>query len=166
MRSDFTVESVNLSMKDPETQALLTANVYRLEGVNGGAPISIGQLVMALCLDRATDLEKKMIALMEEMDATSSELERLTAIETTLVNGGYPEEKDKPFLEGMGISTNLSREDMIREIESVMDSKNSFSQEKMIDLQSQTNKRDQAYDMIANVLKSFNTVLVGIANNM
>lgn len=166
MRSDFTVESVNLSMKDHETQAPLTANVYRLEGVNGGEPISIGQLVMALCLDRATDLEKKIIEIMEEMEATSAELERLTAIETKLVNGNSLDDADKQFLEGLEISTNLSAEDMITEIESVMDSKNSFSQEKMIDLQSQTNKRDQAYDMIANVLKSFNTVLVGIANNM
>ena len=47
-----------------------------------------------------------------------------------------------------------------------MDSLNTFSQQKMIDLQSQTTKRDQAYDMISNVLKSLNTVLVGNANNM
>ena len=43
---------------------------------------------------------------------------------------------------------------------------NSFSQQKMIELQSETNKRDQAYDMITNILKSINTVQVGIVNNM
>ena len=35
----------------------------------------------------------------------------------------------------------------------------------MIELQSQTSKRDQSYDMISNVLKSLNTVQVGIVNN-
>ncbi len=55
---------------------------------------------------------------------------------------------------------------LITEIESKMDSLNSFSQQKMIELQSETNKRDQAYDMITNILKSLNTVQVGIANNI
>jgi len=36
----------------------------------------------------------------------------------------------------------------------------------MILLQSETNKRDQAYDMVSNILKSINTVLIGNVNNM
>ena len=56
--------------------------------------------------------------------------------------------------------------DLITQIESKMDSLNSFSQQKMIELQSETNKRDQAYDMITNILKSLNTVEVGIVNNI
>ena len=55
---------------------------------------------------------------------------------------------------------------LITDIESKMDSLNSFSQQKMIELQSETNKRDQAYDMITNILKSLNTVEVGIVNNI
>jgi hypothetical protein len=47
-----------------------------------------------------------------------------------------------------------------------MDSLNSFSQQTMIDLQALTAKRDQSYDMISNIIKSLNTVLVGTANNM
>jgi len=57
-------------------------------------------------------------------------------------------------------------DDLIADIESKMDSLNSFSQQKMIELQSETNKRDQSYDMITNILKSLNTVQIGIANNM
>jgi hypothetical protein len=56
-------------------------------------------------------------------------------------------------------------DDFITEIESKMDEKNSFSQQKMIELQSLTNKRDQSYDMISNVLKSLNTTMTGIVNN-
>ena len=40
------------------------------------------------------------------------------------------------------------------------------SQEQMIMLQSETNKRDQAYEMISNILKSLYTVLTGVANNV
>ncbi|MBP1583095.1 MAG: hypothetical protein J6866_03990, partial [Victivallales bacterium] len=58
------------------------------------------------------------------------------------------------------------KDDLITEIESKMDSLNTFSQQKMIELQSETNKRDQAYDMITNILKSLNTVQVGISNNI
>ena len=46
-----------------------------------------------------------------------------------------------------------------------MDEKNSFSQKTMIELQSLTQKRDQSYDMISNVIKSLNTVLVSNVNN-
>ncbi len=57
-------------------------------------------------------------------------------------------------------------DELYSEIESKMDSLNSFSQAKMIELQSETNKRDQAYDIITNVLKSLNNTQVGIANNI
>ena len=33
-------------------------------------------------------------------------------------------------------------------------------------MQSETAKRDQAFDLLTNVLKSFNTQLVGNANNL
>jgi hypothetical protein len=56
-------------------------------------------------------------------------------------------------------------EDFITQIEAKMDEKNSFSQQKMIELQSLTNKRDQSYDMISNILKSLNTTMTGIVNN-
>ena len=36
----------------------------------------------------------------------------------------------------------------------------------MIELQSETNKRDQAYNLVTNILKSLNTVQVGISNNI
>ncbi len=60
----------------------------------------------------------------------------------------------------------VNTDQLITDIESKMDSMNSFSQQKMIELQSETNKRDQAYDMITNILKSMNTVQVGIVNNI
>ena len=71
-----------------------------------------------------------------------------------------------PFGPSAGDVSLPTGNDLISEIESKMDSMNSFSQQKMIELQSETNKRDQAYDRITNILKSMNTVQVGIVNNI
>ena len=198
----------DLSMVSPETGRYLTARAYTVDGVNNvdGTPrqLSIGQLVMAICLQRATALEATIIALMEEMNSTSAKLEALTEIETEVLkwpdelkaagtsarslnnynvssdNAAYPRVTYKTALVGMGViadgisyvrvsgnpdSDDIMYDDFITQLESKMDEQNSFSQQKMIELQSLTSKRDQSYDMISNVLKSLNTVQVGIVNN-
>ena len=199
------VVELELSMVDPDTGLFLTANAYTVEGVNNvdGTPrlLSIGQLVMALCLQRATALEASIIELMEEVNANSARLESLTDIETqiidyytnehtdpvwrlrnnTVATGAYAGMTIKNALKAEGLITdavNYVRDDsvlsdqdvlysqIVTDIESKMDEKNSFSQKTMIELQSQTNKRDQSYDMISNILKSLNNVLVGNVNNM
>ena len=182
----------DLSMVSPETGRYLTARAYTVDGVNNvdGTPreLSIGQLVMAICLQRATALEASIIALMEEMNATSAQLEAMTQIETDILDGGANMANAgtssvvydgttysfRDFLVNvMGMDTasvptgfvDASNTDFITALEAKMDEKNSFSQQKMIELQSLTSKRDQSYDMISNVLKSLNTVQVGIVNN-
>ena len=214
------VDTFDLSLRSTETGQRLTANIYYVDGVTdaSGLPraLSIGELVMALCLDRAAKLEAGIIALMEQMNNTTAKLEALTEIEQNIVdwaaeqstktyvyldtrssrvlkNGPYAGTTYLDFLlnglddnpdddvddnvdlggnEAVWVNvpaddpTAIKFEDFITTIESKMDSLNSFSQQTMIELQSQTSKRDQAYDMISNVLKSINTVLVGNANNM
>ena len=214
------VDTFDLSLRSTETGQRLTANIYYVDGVTDAAglprALSIGELVMALCLDRAAKLEAGIIALMEQMNNTTAKLEALTEIEQNIVdwaaeqstktyvyldtrssrvlkNGPYAGTTYLDFLlnglddnpdddvddnvdlggnEAVWVnvppdeSTAIKFEDFISTIESKMDSLNSFSQQTMIELQSQTSKRDQAYDMISNVLKSINTVLVGNANNM
>ena len=202
----------DLSMVDQDTGRRLTARAYTVEGITNAdgtlRELSIGQLVMALCLDRASKLEVDIIALMEEMNGTSSQLEAMTEIEQTIVDFAASQQSTREYKSlktlylttapyngvsyydfltdsryGIGIDfgpnlpeavwinseyadVEIKFDDFITKIEAKMDEKNSFSQQKMIELQSQTSKRDQAYDMISNVLKSLNTVLVGNANNM
>ena len=214
------VDTFDLSLRSTETGEFLTANVYYVEGVTDAAglprALSIGELVMALCLDRAAKLEASIIRLMDEMNEVTVKLEAMTEIEQnivdwaseqatktyvyldersgrTLKNGPYAEvsyltflrtcldenvddgDDGNLYLDGneavwvnvpQGDPTAIKFDDFITAMESKMDQMNSFSQQKMIELQSQTSKRDQAYDMISNVLKSINTVLVGNANNM
>ena len=199
----------DLSMVNPDTGRYLTANVYTVDGVTNAdgslRELSIGQLVMAICLQRASELETNIIALMEEMNSTSAQLEAMTEIENEIVkwpealkaagtsarslnnynvssdNAAYPGVTYKTALVDMGVIANgisyvrvsgnpdsddIMYDDFISQLEAKMDEKNSFSQQKMIELQSLTNKRDQSYDMISNVLKSLNTTMTGNVNNM
>lgn len=164
----------------------LSANYYTVAGVNNldGTPraLSIGQLVMALCLSRATELEAEIIDVVESLNTTSENLERLTEIESAIVNetSGNVDltakklsdgTTYKAFLESMGVAVpgntaSAYSEQLITDIEAKMDSLNSFSQQTMIDLQSLTAKRDQSYDMISNILKSLYTTLTANVNNL
>jgi hypothetical protein len=182
----------DLSMVSPESGEFLTARTYTVEGVENAdgslRQLSIGQLVMAICLNRASKLETDIIALMEEMSATSAQLAALTDIENDILDGGanmnnintshvtydgqnytfYDFLVNVMKFSASDVPTGFadgSNTDLITLIESKMDEKNSFSQQKMIELQSLTNKRDQSYDMISNILKSLNTTMTGIVNN-
>jgi hypothetical protein len=198
----FETHTIDLLVNDPshktriqdhfaEGQTSLTANYYTVEGVTSpdGTPraLSIGQLVMALCLQRATELEAEIIKIVEDLNRTSEDLERLTEIETAIVNAtdssvdlkntklkgtdisyyDFLTKSDyKIGLTGVPETASSSSSQLITDIEAKMDSHNSFSQQTMIDLQSQTAKRDQSYDMISNILKSLNTTLMTNVNNM
>ena len=197
------VETVefDLSMANPETGRYLTANVYTVEGVTNAdgslRELSIGQLVMAICLNRASKLEADIIALMEEMSTTSAQLADMTKIEQAVIDDFAANQNGHAYninnvsissstdgavklLRDLGVinstqqyvrndsilsNADIMYDDFITQIESKMDEKNSFSQQKMIELQSLTNKRDQSYDMISNILKSLNTMMTGIVNN-
>ena len=199
----FQVDTIDLSLVSPDTGEYLTANVYYVEGVEDalGAPrpLSIGQLVMAICLQRAAELEGKIIEKMSEMEQTTEKLASLTELEQNVVDyfadtshyiynlethtvttGYYKNKTYQEVLRSEGLIDNnvtyirsdgtfsnadILYTDFVNGIESKMDEKNSFSQQSMIELQSLTNKRDQSYDMISNVLKSLNTVMTGIVNN-
>jgi len=182
------VDQIVLSMTDHSTGKYLTANVYTVDGVydENGMPrlLSIGQLVMALCLQRAAALERQVIEKMATIENTSTQLELMTEIETAILNGDVNMSTKRVTYNGSSYTyyqfltekmdmdsvpsgvVNADSSDFLSALEAKMDEKNTFSQQSMIELQSLTNKRDQSYDMVSNVLKSLNTVLVGISNNM
>ena len=201
----FQVDTIDLTMRDPSTGRFRTANIYTIDGIENAdgslRELSIGQLVMAVCLSRASEMENSIINLMEKMNTTSSQLAAMTEIEeklleffnasssnvvATLANypissGDYAGTTFKDFLvaqEVIGSGKDYVRSDAVLSdadvllkdftsaLESKMDQMNSLNQRDMISLQSMTNKRDQAYDMISNILKSLNTTMTGIANNV
>jgi len=188
----------NLSMTDVDTGEYLTGRTYSLvvtdaDGVTQTTltNLSIAQLVMAVCLERAVKIEADIIETMNALNRTSSELQALTEMENDIVTadgkaGNYVDLATKTLstdstktyyaaLEEMGIdrqvldaAVHASSEsaDLITAIEKAMDQRNSINQETMINLQSITSKRDQSYDMIANISKSLYQVATGIVNNV
>ena len=198
------VDQIYLSMTSHDTGEYLTANVYTVDGVYEADGVtlrrlSIAEVVMALCLKRATDLEsgykytdpdtgevKKIpgvIQKMADVEDTSEQLECLTEIENAVVSGEVNMTEAKVKYNGveytyydflvnvMGVdnvptTANEKSEALISSMEAKMDELNTFSQETMIELQSLTEKRDQAYDMISNVLKSLHTVMTATVNNI
>ena len=187
----------NLSMPDHDTGMYLTARTYSLtvKDADGATEtlltnLSIGQLVMALCLERAVAKEKEIIDIMNSLNLTSSQLEALTTIETDAVaatDSSKLKLKEKTLtydgesytyyafldevikLDSVPETVGPSDEEyntLITALEQAMDQRNSINQQTMIELQSSTSKRDQAYDMISNILKSLGNVLTGTVNNM
>jgi len=195
----------DLSMTDIDTGAYLTGRTYNItvtdaDGVTTTtlSNLSIAQLVMAICLERAVAKEKEIINTMNSLNLTSTQLQCLTDIETEIVskdgkkgesvnlntatltyNGEvwtYADFLAELFMDdGMSdgdimnlITATASSEsrDLINALEQSMDKRNSLNQQTMIELQSATSKRDQAYDMISNISKSLNQVSVGIVNNI
>ncbi len=189
----FLTEQIELSMCSPETGLPLTANVYTLEGVTevDGTPrkMSIGQLVMAICLQRAAALEDEIITLMDAINQNTVLLDGLSEVEKKLVEVGVggtfnPDDtveygddvatcwevlNDEAGITGLPTTAQWSydqTQSVISLVEDKMDSLNTISQDTLIQLQSLTAKRDQTYDLASNAIKSFHTVLVGTANNM
>ena len=202
----FTTETINLSLLNPETGNPITANIYRVEGI--ARDLSIGELVMAICLNQATELEESIISRMEAMGRMTITLESLTALQEALVDatadkmktaGEIQPFKDKTSLRNLQfdlgdgvldtvdfsnasvgeiatylssklgidkLSTTQSPQEFVQTISSKMDSLNAVNQKDMIELQSETTKRDQRYDLITNMLKSLHTVLSANANNI
>ena len=184
----------NLSMPDHDTGMYLTARTYSLtvKDADGATEtlltnLSIGQLVMALCLERAVAKEKEIIETMNSLNTTSSQLEALTSIETDVVAAT---DTSKVNLKNKTLTYNGSTytyfafldevvkldvvpetacatdNEFVTSLERAMDERNSINQQTMIELQSATSKRDQAYDMISNILKSLGNVMSGILNNL
>ena len=191
------IESVgfDLSMADIDTGMRLQAKTYSIlvENTDGVmetklSGLSIGQLVMAVCLERAVAKESEIVGIMNTLNNTSTELESFTEIETAIVGAdaksgqsadltkkltNQPDTSYQDFLaDKFGVdvtaipaTANSDSAELITQIETAMDQRNSINQQTMIELQSATSKRDQAYDMISNILKSLHTVMTGIVNN-
>lgn len=207
----FETEQVRLSMRSPETGDYLTATVYTVDGIEDiyGNPrqLSIGQLVMAICLQRATELEDDIIKKMSAMNNSARMLELISDLEAKMADllsqdptGKIPQSfsslgitDETPYREfaaeqgvsytagnwisfldacdvqvvaGTGDISAQDAETQMGYMETKMDELNTMNQSDLIELQSLTNKRDQSYELITAMLKSFNTVQNSILGNL
>lgn len=195
----FDTRLTPLTIRNPETGRLLTANVYTIEGVDG--TFSMGQLVFAICASIAIDREEELVAIMNDIDKATDKLKGLTDIQAALIDwfntagvndklnpgalsisiayegSSYTGDSWRKFLvdecemlpSEVPTGTTLTRDEVEALIDSIsdkMDSYNAINNEQLIQMQSETAKRDQAFDLLTNVLKNFNNQLVANANNL
>lgn len=207
----FDTKQIDLSMRNPDTGRFLQANVYFVEGVRNAdgsyRELSIGQLVMAICLARATEVEQALVLKMDALNQSSTLLDSLTSIETKITETaakktygdsigakwsdiGCTKAEEAAFRKlydtdswvkfvtdycGVPPLPNFDADNgyslntidtVLTSVESRMDDLNTQNQSDMIEMQSLTNKRDQAYDLNAALIKSFQTVIIGTIANM
>lgn len=188
----FETSAINLSMKSSMGEQL-TANVYTVEGIYNTdgrlRELSVGQLVMAVCLNRAAELEGIVVALMETLARQSANINALSKVQEKLLEqkgtDSYSDQtlseeisyydanqaskksnSTSTILSALDVSTSGTYDDVIKEIDNKLNQLNSVSQETLIEIQSKTSKRDDTYNLMTNVLKSLNSTLVGNANNL
>jgi len=160
--------------------------VYTLEGVTNAdgslRQMSIAQLCMAICLQRASRLETKIIALMNALAANSENLQFLSDIESAAVASTTVSMTEANWNKLVGLVPNIKTngsaswsggkmvvndlDQFCTDIESGMDSLNSLSQETLIEIESLTAKRDDTYTLVSNVTKSCYQTLSGIVANV
>jgi len=174
--STFSTEQIRLSMRG-DKGAYLKANVYtipELTNADGSLrQLSIGQLVMAICMNRAAQLEDDVVTLMESLAETTEAIEALAQAESEIADKNTGDvasiSRDlESLMKSLGVTatTGMTYGELQSACESRLDALNSISQDTLIEIQSLTSKRDDTYTLVSNVSKTLNTVQTGIVNNM
>lgn len=185
----FSVETIDLSMRpggvSGHPELATQANVYTLPGVEEAdgtlRKFSIGQLVLAICLTRAADLERVIVEKMEAMSQNTADLEELTKLDQNLAewcgNASNKNARWNPSADLQAAFQALGEPfysaacsydeavELMSRVESKMDSLNSVSQTTLIDIQSLTSKRDDAYNLATNFLKTVGNIIMANVNN-
>ena len=117
----------DLSMVSPQSGEFLTARAYTVEGVTNAdgslRQLSIGQLVMAICLSRASKLEADIIALMEEMSTTSAQLADMTKIEQAVIDDFAANQNGHAYdLNNVTVTSSTSAVQLLRDLEVISQS--------------------------------------------
>ena len=138
-------------------------------------PLTLGQLVQAVCIRTAAALEAQSVNKMNTMTAGSVKLDDAAGWLSQIVRGTADWPAAKAFLTGtMGISAsalpaNLSSYDRRMQasdaLKNQMDALVQSQQEEMIDLQTMVNRRDVAFSTSSNVVRALGTSQMDNAQN-
>ena len=146
-------------------------------------PLSLGQLVQAVCIRSAAAYEAQSVNKMNTMTAGSTKLDTAAAWLTKIVQGTADWTEAKAYLTGtLGIDasalpnsldedeneTTCAYDRRILAANALMDKMNTLvqtQQEEMIDLESLVSRRDNAFATSSNIVRSLGTSSSGNAAN-
>lgn len=138
-------------------------------------PLTIGQLVQAVCIHAAAALEVQSVLKMNTMNSGTVTLDEAAGWLEKIVNGTADWTEAKQFLVGtMGISESVLPADLTSydrrmqaaaALKEKMDALTQTQQQDMVDLQSIVNRRDVAHSTAANVVRALaNSASANAAN--
>lgn len=143
------------------------AEAIRMYDTGAGGPLSLGQLVQAVCLHSAAAYEAQSVSKMNAMTAGSVKLDAASGWLTQIVQGTADWPAAKAFLTGtMGIDQSALPADLssydrrmqaANALKSKMDALTQSQQEQMIDIQTLVNRRDVAFSTSSNVVRALGT---------
>lgn len=152
------------------------ADAIRLFNYNGAEGMTLGQMVISVCIARAAAIETASVARMNKMTATNATLDKLSQYAQQVIDGTGSWSAIKTYLVNTcGVSSDslpsainnksdrLSAYDAIRR---QLDNYNNVSQRDMVDLQSLVNRRDVAYSTSTNTVRSLLRTGFGMASNL
>ena len=138
-------------------------------------PLTLGQLVQAVCIRSAAAYEAQSVVKMNRMSEGSANLDAAAAWLPQIVAGTADWGAAKAFLTGtLGIEESALPADLssydrrmqaASALKNAMDARVQDQQEQMIDLQTMVNRRDVAYSTSSNVVRALGTSQSGNAQN-
>jgi hypothetical protein len=187
----ITVDTIATNRYAPEGAQEI--NLYST-GLEGGSNLTLGQLVMAVCIRAAATYESQSVTKMNTMTAGSIKLDDAADWLEKIASGSFKTGDEdsievlKFLTETMGIAqselpcgasfvdgsapkyflevdTYDKRMQAASVLKNKMEALARTQQQDMIDLQTMVNRRDVAYSTSSNVVKAMGTSMTGEANN-
>lgn len=147
-------------------------NLYSTESAS---QLTLGQLMIAVCMASAAAYEEQSVLKMNSMTAGSAKLKDSASWLGQIADGSANWDQAKDFLvntmkipESSLPATLDSYDERMQAasaLKSVMDNLTQTQQQAMVDLQSMVNRRDVAHSTASNVVRSFATSLAADAAN-
>ena len=141
-------------------------NLYS-NGLEGGSGLTLGQLMISVCLSSAAAYEGQSVVKMNALTSGAVKLDGAAQWMEKIANGSAVWEDAKAYLTGtLGISASAlpdaidtynKRMAAVKAVKEKVDSLTQQQQRDMIDLQTLVNRRDVAYSTSSNVVRAIGT---------
>ena len=151
------------------------SEAIQMYDTGASGPLSLGQLVQAVCIRSAAAYEAQSVIKMNAMTAGSAKLDAAAAWLPRIVDGSANWTDARTFLTGtLGIAASSLPDDLssydrrmqaAAALKNAMDPLVQSQQEEMIDLQSIVNRRDVAFSTSSNVVRALGTSQMDNAQN-
>ena len=167
-----TVDTIQIAVNRYAPEGSNAINLYATSTSN---PLTIGQLVQAVCLNAAAAYETQSVLKMNTMNTGTVKLDQAATWLSRIADGSADWGQAKAFLVGtMGIEASVLPDDLAtyarrmqaaEALKKKMDVLAQSQQQDMVDLQSMVNRRDVAHSTSSNIVRALANSTLADASN-